>query len=71
MLCSDRQVHILKAARLFMAKTYGRPPHTATHPTFETTNGFAFETFEEMMAHLKLCNGWMTPSTHDYDDLSS
>jgi hypothetical protein len=33
--------------------TYGRHPHTATHPTYKTTDGYAFETFDEMMAHLE------------------
>jgi hypothetical protein len=36
---------------------FGRHPHTATHHTFTTTDGFAFETFAEMMAHLRRCNG--------------
>lgn len=40
-----------------LKQTFGRHPHTATHHTFTTTDGFAFETFAEMMTHLRRCNG--------------
>ena len=40
-------------------KIYGKEPHTATHKTYQTTDGYAFETFKEMMAHLdKIQNYW-------------
>ena len=37
-------------------KIYGKEPHTATHKTYQTTDGYAFETFKEMMAHLDEVN---------------